>query len=204
MAPRSFRQQQLDNEEGHMGNRNAGRMGNGNSNEELPQQQAVRGGGSAQVGKLAIQNKGQVPVYVLAGTIVKGGKQDRQIGQDFIIGAEETVPIDAFCVEHGRWNGTRDGKSTGGKFEAVKQLAHRDVRVAGQYKKDQSEVWSKVSKVNEANKKHSDSDSLLAHRRRRRGQARARRPRPQGAARISTASIRRPASSATPTRSTAT
>lgn len=147
-------QQALGNEEGQMGNTAAG-------NTNAPAQQ-VGGGGGAQVGKLAIQNKGQVPVYVLAGTIVKGGKQDRQIGQDFIIGAEETVPIDAFCVEHGRWNGTRDGKSTGGKFEAVQQLAHRDVRVAGQYKKDQSEVWSKVSKVNEANKKSSSSDSLLA------------------------------------------
>lgn len=153
-------QQTHGNEEGQMGNGNArlgndeGQMGNGNAQAQI--------GGGAQVGKLAIQNKGQVAVYVLAGTIVKGGKQDRQIGQDFIIGAEETVPIDAFCVEHGRWNGTRDGKATGGKFEAVAQLAHRDVRVAGQYKKDQSEVWSKVSKVNEANKKTSSSDSLLA------------------------------------------
>ena len=124
--------------------------------------QVQQNGGSAQVGKLAIENRGEVPVYVLAGTIVKGGKQDRQVGQDFIIGAKSTVPIDAFCVEHGRWNGVRNGEATGGKFEAVSQLANRKVRVAGQYKKDQSEVWSKVSEVNEANKKHSSSDSLLA------------------------------------------
>lgn len=132
----------------------------GSLNGDGIQQQAV--GGGAQVGKLAIENKGDVPVYVLAGTIVKGGKQDRQIGQDFIIGGKSTVPIDAFCVEHGRWNESRGGKSTGGKFTAVKQLANTDVRVAGQYKSDQNEVWSKVSAVNKANKKHSDSDSLLA------------------------------------------
>ncbi len=125
-------------------------------------QQQARGGGSASVNTLALENKGAVPVYVLAGTIVKGGNQDRQIGQDFIIGPKETVPIDAFCVEHGRWNGTRDGSSTDGKFEAVQQLANKEVRVAGQYKKNQSEVWSKVSKVNEANGKKSASDSLLA------------------------------------------
>ncbi|MEQ9324996.1 MAG: hypothetical protein RIF41_37865, partial [Polyangiaceae bacterium] len=53
--------------EGDMGNQ-AGQMGNGNSNARVQQV-----GGGAQVGKLAIQNKGQVPVYVLAGTIVKGG-----------------------------------------------------------------------------------------------------------------------------------
>lgn len=154
----------LDPARGRRGQSNPARLGNANSPGELPQQQQIlqRPSGGAQVGKLAIQNKGKVPVYVLAGTIVKGGKQDRQIGQDFIIGAGKTVPIDAFCVEHGRWSGTRRGKTTGGKFEAVQQLAHRDVRVAGQYKKDQGEVWSKVSKVNAANKKHSESDSLLA------------------------------------------
>ena len=112
--------------------------------------------------KLVIQNKGDVRIYAIAGTIVKGGKQDRQIGQDFIIGAKETVPIDAFCVEQGRWNAQRDGHATGGKFSAVKQLANHKVRVAGQYKGDQSEVWSKVKEVNKANKKKSDSDSLMA------------------------------------------
>jgi hypothetical protein len=119
-------------------------------------------GDSAQVGKLVIQNKGDIRVYAIAGTIVKGGKQDRQIGQDFIIGAKETVPIDAFCVEQGRWNAVRDGHATGGKFTSVKQLANRKVRVAGQYKGDQSEVWSKVAEVNKANNKQSDSGSLMA------------------------------------------
>ncbi len=133
------------------------------SDGSIEQHQAPGGlGTGAQVDKLAIENKGKVPVYVLAGTIVKGGNQDRQIGQDFIIGAKETVPIDAFCVEHGRWNENRGGTATGGKFSAVKQLANSDVRVAGQYKADQNEVWSKVSEVNKKNKKHSSSDSLLA------------------------------------------
>lgn len=133
------------------------------TNEQAPPEVQVQGrGGGAQVGTLAIDNRGDVPVYVLAGTIVKGGKQDRQVGQDFIIGSKSTVPIDAFCVEHGRWDENRGGTATGGKFTAVKQLANKDVRVAGQYKKDQSEVWSKVSAVNAANKKHSSSDSLLA------------------------------------------
>jgi hypothetical protein len=130
------------------------------NNEPNDDVQAQHGG--ATVNTLALENKGASPVYVLAGTIVKGGNQDRQIGQDFVIAPSETVAIDAFCVEHGRWTGTRDGAATGGKFEAVQQLANRDVRVAGQYKKDQSEVWSKVSEVNKANGKHSDSDSLLA------------------------------------------
>jgi hypothetical protein len=118
--------------------------------------------GGAEVGTLVIENRGSLPIYVLAGTVVKGGKQDRQIGQDFIIGAQTTVPVDAFCVEHGRWSGQRQGKVTGGKFKTIKQLANIDVRAAGQYESNQGKVWSKVSAVNKANRKSSSSDSLLA------------------------------------------
>ncbi|MEZ4445486.1 MAG: DUF6569 family protein [Polyangiaceae bacterium] len=129
---------------------------------QIVQQASPIAGGSAQVGTLVIENRGHTPIYVLAGTIVKGGKQDRQIGQDFIIGAAQTTPVDAFCVEHGRWTAERDGRQTGGRFTTVKQLANAEVRMAGQYEKNQGEVWSKVSKVNEAHKKVSASDSLLA------------------------------------------
>jgi hypothetical protein len=117
---------------------------------------------SAQVNSLVIENKGTVPIYVLAGTIVKGGKQDRQIGNDFIVGANQTIPVDAYCVEHGRWTANRDGVATGGQFGVVDLLADSRVRAAGQYQKDQSEVWSKVAAVNEANKKQASSGTLMA------------------------------------------
>ena len=66
----------------------------------------------ARVNTLVIENKGDVPIYVLAGTVVKGGNQDRQIAQDFLVAARTTVPIDAFCVEHGRWSSDRQGQPT--------------------------------------------------------------------------------------------
>lgn len=120
-----------------------------------------RGSGPT-VNTLVIENKGNTPIYVLAGTVVKGGNQDRQIGQDFVVAAKSTVPVDAFCVEHGRWNGQREGASTGGKFVAVDQLATSKVRVAGQYARNQSEVWAKVAEVNAENKKSAASGTLLA------------------------------------------
>jgi hypothetical protein len=120
------------------------------------------GGDGARVNSLLIENRGKLPLLVLAGTVVKGGKQDRQIGGDFVIGAGKTVPVDAFCVEHGRWNGHRDGVATGGKFTSSKVLAQGDVRGAGQYKKDQQEVWDSVSKVNKAHGKEAPSDTLMA------------------------------------------
>jgi len=120
----------------------------------------MAGGGS--VNTLVIENKGTIPVFVLAGTIVKGGNQDRQIGQDFIIESKQATPVDAFCVEHGRWNGQRNGQATAGQFGTSEVLATSKVRAAGQYKKNQSEVWSKVSEANSANKKAPASDTFLA------------------------------------------
>lgn len=123
---------------------------------------AQHGGDGARVNTLVIENKGDVAILVLAGTVVKGGKQDRQIGQDFVIGKRQTVPVDAFCVEHGRWDANRNGVATQGSFKTLRTLASGDVRQAGQYEQDQSRVWSKVGQINRANGKQTSSDTLLA------------------------------------------
>jgi hypothetical protein len=115
-----------------------------------------------QVGSLVIENKGTMSIFVLAGTVVKGGKQDRQIAQDFAVGPHQTVPVDAFCVEPHRWNAEREGVATQGKFTAEKTLALGSVRAAGQYKQNQGEVWAKVGEVNTQNGKAPATGSLLA------------------------------------------
>jgi hypothetical protein len=123
--------------------------------------QGTRGEG-AEVNRLYIRNKGKLPIYVLAGTVVKGGKQDRQIGQDFVIEQGKKVAVDAFCVEQGRWTTERAGRATGGKFSAGKGLAQSKVRAAAQYKRDQGEVWNEVSQVNAAYEKDAPSGTLMA------------------------------------------
>lgn len=129
---------------------------------ELGDSEGSTRGAGARVNTLVIENKGTLPILVLAGTIVKGGKQDRQIGQDFLVEAKKTEPVDAFCVEHGRWNAQRDGAATAGKFSSAKVLAVGDVRAAGQYGNNQSEVWQKVSETNRKHGKSAPSDTLLA------------------------------------------
>lgn len=136
--------------------------------DELPniQQRAIGApsqmGGGATVNTLVIENKGDVAILVLAGTIVKGGRQDRQIGQDFVVGPKQTVPVDAFCVEHGRWVATRAGEETQGKFSTVPVLAQKSVRGAGQYEKSQGKVWEKVAEVNAGAGKETGTGTLLA------------------------------------------
>jgi len=128
--------------------------------EEVQQVQLAASG--AMVGTLVIQNTGNKAILVLAGTVVKGGKQDRQVGQDFVVGPKQTVPVDAFCVEHGRWDAQREGEATGGQFGSVGILANRSVRMAGQYKKDQGKVWENVAKVNNDNSKGAATGTLMA------------------------------------------
>ncbi len=115
---------------------------------------------SAEVGRVVIENTGTLPILVVAGTIIDGGKQDRQIGQDFVIAAGETVNVDAFCVEHGRWQGDSQELVEGAceaptamtpSFNAstAAGIAPKQVRSAGQYDKDQAKVWSNVDASNQ-------------------------------------------------------
>lgn len=60
----------------------------------------------AEVNKLALTNNSGKPLVLIAGEMILGGKQDRIVGHDCVIEASNTpVPLDVFCVEHGRWSG---------------------------------------------------------------------------------------------------
>jgi hypothetical protein len=119
------------------------------------------GASGATVGTLVIENKGDVPILVCAGTVVKGGNQDRQIGQDVVLKAKTTTPVDAFCVEQGRWESARLGQETGGKFEVLDGMATAKVRAKGQYEKDQGGVWQEVAeaRTDVVRLSHQDADA---------------------------------------------
>ena len=58
------------------------------------------------VNELQIENAGEEPVFVQSGDIVKGGRQDRVFTTSLLLKPHSgKMPIDAFCVEHGRWSG---------------------------------------------------------------------------------------------------
>ncbi len=57
------------------------------------------------VQELKIENKGQTPVFVQFGDIVKGGQQDRVLTISMVLQpGSGVVPIGAYCVEKGRWS----------------------------------------------------------------------------------------------------
>src|SRR5713101_2801421 len=93
----------------------------------------------ASVNQLVLINRSKRPLLLLAGELVSGGKQDRIIGKDRIVpvGAER-LPLDVFCVEHGRWTGSSS------QFVASKTIVHPSVREQAAVKQSQTEVWDAV------------------------------------------------------------
>ncbi len=118
--------------------------------------------GSGQVNELVLHNEGERPILVLGGTILKGGKQDRQVSDDFVVAPKSTTPVGAFCVERGRWSASRQGRSTAGKFQVMPSLAAKKVRASAQYGHGQSEVWKQVDAVNSRARVAPSTQTFLA------------------------------------------
>ena len=98
------------------------------------------------VNELSIENRSkEFTVFLNAGDIVKGGRQDRTLQDDLILPPQSgVVPLAAFCVEHGRW--TRRGQEDAAAFSAnTKMLSSRQEKLAARYGLNQSDVWSSVA-----------------------------------------------------------
>jgi hypothetical protein len=93
----------------------------------------------ASVNQLVLINRSKRPLLLLAGELVSGGKQDRVIGKDRIVpvGAPP-LPLDVFCVEHGRWTGASQ------QFSAANTIVHPSVRERAAVDQKQQEVWDAV------------------------------------------------------------
>jgi hypothetical protein len=92
----------------------------------------------ASVNQLVLINRSHRPLLLLAGELVSGGKQDRVIGKDRIIPAgAPPLPLDVFCVEHGRWTGSA-------QFAAANTIVHPSVRESAAVDQVQTKVWDSV------------------------------------------------------------
>ncbi len=98
------------------------------------------------VNELGIENLSKgTTVFLNAGDIVKGGRQDRTLQDDLVLLPQSgLLPLAAFCVEHGRW--TQRGGENAAAFSAnSKVLASRNMKIASRYCNNQSDVWSGVA-----------------------------------------------------------
>jgi hypothetical protein len=106
------------------------------------------------VPQVAIGNKSDKTVFIMGGEIITGGKQDRVVGGDVLIGprtARVTVPV--YCVEAGRWTYTTE------QFTTKENLGTWSIREKAQSKAPSSQggIWNDVSAL--AQKTASDSET---------------------------------------------
>ncbi|HEX8108003.1 MAG TPA: DUF6569 family protein [Kofleriaceae bacterium] len=104
------------------------------------------------VNSLTFVNKAPQPVFLLAGEVIIGGKQDRIIGRNTVIPANTTQEVPVYCVEHGRW--TVQTK----EFASARALAHGRLRGQASYAAQQ-DVWNEVAAKNVARKTVTPSDT---------------------------------------------
>jgi len=97
------------------------------------------------VNSLTFVNQAPQPVFLLAGEVIIGGKQDRIIGRNTVIPARTTQEVPVYCVEHGRW--TVQTK----EFASARALAHGRLRGQASYA-EQQDVWNEVAAKNVARK----------------------------------------------------
>lgn len=114
--------------------------------EEALEQKLVVVHETEEVNELAVENvSSKHEVFIQAGDIVKGGKQDRVLAVDLIVPARSgRLPIDSFCVEQGRW--TSRGDELTDKFESSNSyVASKDMKVATRVGKSQQRVWDEIA-----------------------------------------------------------
>lgn len=100
------------------------------------------------VSQLAVENLGDEELFISAGDIVKGGKQDRTLPYDAVVSAKSgKVPVDSFCVEQGRWR--ERGTESKEYFSSSKfNLGSSDMKKAAYSSEaSQGEVWKNVSRT---------------------------------------------------------
>lgn len=82
------------------------------------------------VNTLEIENFGGQDVFVQAGDIVKGGRQDRTLMVSLLLPPNSgRVPIASFCVEHGRWS-ARNGEDAGNFSTSAVAVPSREMKLA--------------------------------------------------------------------------
>lgn len=97
--------------------------------------------GEGRVNQLEVENRGKTSVFIMAGQILVGAKQNRVLKYDLLLPPSSgRVTVEAFCVQHGRWSYQGDKK----EFSHSDNVSNPAVRQAATVSKAQSTVWTSV------------------------------------------------------------
>jgi hypothetical protein len=122
---------------------------------------------SGSVPALQAKNATTFDVLLIAGQLVQGGKQNRGINADMLVGAGQSAKIPVTCVEQGRWSGTPRSRFGHAGFEPIDvrfdkmRDVHESHRAGGDAEANQSKVWSTISQMSRVLRSESPSADLL-------------------------------------------
>ncbi|MFC2172034.1 ARPP-1 family domain-containing protein [Acidobacteriota bacterium] len=111
--------------------------------------QAIRKGdlvvkeiGEGRVDTVRVKNHGRRPVFIMAGEIMSGSKQDRIARHDVLIPKRSGwIEISVYCVEAGRW----EAKTS--QFSSKGSVAHPGLRKKAYGGQRQESIWSEVDSM---------------------------------------------------------
>lgn len=112
---------------------------------KLRERGAAAGEDRARVNELEIENASNDWLFLQAGDVIEGGKQDRTIATDVAIAPHSAPrPVGAFCVEHGRWS-TRKGAGLAFRGNTA-IVGSNALKRSIQAEKSQPRVWEEVAR----------------------------------------------------------
>lgn len=93
----------------------------------------------ARVSELVVRNESKHPVFMMAGEILGGGRQDRIIRNDVLLPpGSETLPVPVYCGEQNRWKGDKES------FDSSPCLAGQAVRSMATRAESQDAIWREI------------------------------------------------------------
>ncbi len=92
------------------------------------------------VSTLRVRTLGEQPVLLQAGTVLRGGNQDRLPSRDTVVFPGGWTDIPVYCCEAGRWSKEREG------FQVSPELALPSLRRLVYSGKSQTIIWDEVRK----------------------------------------------------------
>ena len=93
-------------------------------------------------------------IFLMAGEVIIGGRQNRTLISDALLGPDSRTTLSVYCVQRGRWEGRK-----GFAESAVAPLSVQEKSMA---RSGQSEVWSEVRRANERARSADASEDLAS------------------------------------------
>lgn len=114
----------------------------------------------AQTNRLFITNLSNDTIYLMAGEVLQGGRQDRVIAQNMLLPPQSrNVCLPVFCVEKGRWDYHQDKNPC---FTDYVCFADAQLRKTVLLHADQDAIWQVVNKTTPAQNAQNTTQTYAA------------------------------------------